>query len=61
MFCAKTRGDNVSGEIITLLKTGVRCSSMVEHLLMVRWVIGLIPSGQSTDRFLVLASAQRLV
>ena len=35
----------------------VRCSSMVEHPLMVQWIIGSIPYGGPIELFLVPASA----
>ena len=35
--------------------------TMVEHPLMVRWVIGLIPHGGPIELFLVPASAPKLV
>ena len=38
---------------------GVRSSSVVECLLMVRWVIGLILHGGLIELFLVPASAPR--
>ena len=34
----------------------VRCSSLVEHPLMVQWVIRSIPHGGPTELFLVPAS-----
>ena len=40
---------------------GARCSSMVEHPIMVRWVFRSIPHGGLIDLFLVPASAPQLV
>ena len=34
-----------------------RCSSMVEHLLMVQWFTGLIPRGGPVELFLIPVSA----
>ena len=34
---------------------------MVEHLLMERWVIGLLPHNGHIELFLIPASASRLV
>ena len=39
---------------------GARCSSVVERLFMVRWVIGSIPHSGPIELFHVPASAQRL-
>ena len=41
--------------IFILDSSKTRCSSMVEHLVMSQWVIGLIPPGGSTDLFLIPA------
>ena len=38
-----------------------RCRSVVEHLLMVRWVIGLIPHGGPTELFLFPADVTKTV
>ena len=38
-----------------------RCSSVVERLLMVRWVIGSFPFGGPIKLFLISASAPTLV
>ena len=46
------------GLIITL---GARCSSVVEHPLLVRWVVGSIPHCGLIKLFIVPASAPRLV
>ena len=35
--------------------------TMVEHPFVVRWVVGLIPRGGTTELFLIPASAPRLV
>ena len=45
----------LTGIIPVLL--GVRCSSVVEHPLMVQWVVGSIPRGGHIELFLVPASA----
>ena len=39
----------------------VRCSSVVEHLFMVRWVVGSIPHDVLIEIFLIPASAPWLV
>ena len=39
----------------------VRCSSMVERPLKVRWVVGSIPHGGSSELFLVSSSVLQLM
>ena len=34
---------------------------MVEHFLMVRWVVGSVPHGGPIEQFLVVASAPQLL
>ena len=41
--------------------SGAVCSSIVEHLLMVWWVIGSIPHGGLIELFLIQASAPQLM
>ena len=44
-----------------LFNIRMRCSSLVELLLMVQWVVGLIPHGRLIQLFLVPASAPQMV
>ena len=41
-------------------KSGERCSSIVEHLLMVQWVIRSIPHEEPIELFLVPAKSKRV-
>ena len=47
--------------IIIFYYTGAGRSSEVERSLMVRWIVGSILHGGSTELFLIPASAPRLV
>ena len=47
--------------VIASLDVGMRSSSVVEHLFMVRTVIGSIPHGGPIEQFLVLVGAPQLV
>ena len=47
--------------VTCLFNTGMRCSSVVESLLMVQWIIRSIPHGEPTELFLIPASVQHLV
>ena len=47
--------------ICQMLVRKERLTSMVEHLLMVRWVIGSIPHGGPVQLFPIPASAARLL
>ena len=40
---------------------GAACSLVVEHPLMVRWVVGLILSDGPTELFLISDSAPQLI
>ena len=42
-------------------QNGARCRSVVEHLLMVHWVVRLILHGGPTELFLIPAIDPRLV
>ena len=45
----------------TLPQEKVGRSSLVERLLMVRWVVGWIPHGGPIELFLISASAPQLI
>ena len=45
----------------TFYLMGARCSSLVECLFMVWWVVGSIPHGGPIDLFLMATSVPRLV
>ena len=44
---------------ITLEEAGF--SQLVEHLLMMLWIVGLIPLGRSSELFLIPATAPEIV
>ena len=49
------------GSFICTMSQEARSNSVVEHPIMVRWVVGSIPHGQLIELFLVSASAPRLM
>ena len=56
-----TANDLLCGICVVEYWPETRCSSMIEHQLMMQWVIGSIPHGEPVELYLIPAYAPQVV